>query len=96
MEIKKTRFEERLAKYPHLKARFEAMLDIAENTAGLLDRADDAEAQLIEETRKMGNEMLTQWANNQESRKAHEAKLNKPQLKHHTKKNFTGTQHSEQ
>ncbi len=34
--------EERLAKYPHLRARFEAILDVAENTSGSLERADDA------------------------------------------------------
>jgi hypothetical protein len=58
----------RLAKYPHLEARIEALLDVAENSSGKLDRADDAEEKLIVEIKKIGNELLTTWATNQEEK----------------------------
>ena len=49
MSEKKITLDERLARYPHIRARFEAILNVAENCSGSLDRADDAEARLVEE-----------------------------------------------
>ena len=50
----KKSMDERLEKFPELKTRFEAMLDIVENTDGNLIKADDAEERVLEELQKTG------------------------------------------
>ena len=52
---------ERMNHHPHLKARIEVLLAIAEDTGDVV-KADDAEKQVIEEVRRLGNEVLTNWA----------------------------------
>lgn len=52
----------RLEQHPSLKARFEAILDIAENTHGDLVSADKAEQRALEQVRQLGNELLHDWA----------------------------------
>ena len=52
----------RLDKHPALKARFEAILDVAENAHGDLISADEAEQRAIEQVRQLGNELLHDWA----------------------------------
>lgn len=89
---KKATIEARLAKYPHLKARMEALLDIAENTSGSLELADDAEEQLIIEIKKAGQEVLQTWAKLQEEKQSEKARTNR-NVTMHSKKNFTGNQH---
>lgn len=59
--------DERLKKHPNLKKRFETILDIAENAHGDCIKANDAGEQVIEEVRKLGQEILQDWANNQNS-----------------------------
>lgn len=81
---------ERLEKYPHLRDRFEAILNVVENTTGELEKADDAEMKAIEEVRKLGSELLQTWASNQEIRKSSQAAEENPQLIRHSKKNCTG------
>lgn len=78
----------RLERHPHLKERIKALLNVAENSSGLLERADDAEEALIVEVRKMGNELLQTWASTQAKRK--EAAARDKALIGHSKKNCTG------
>jgi len=65
--LKKT-LEVRLERFPELRTRFEAMLDIMENTDGSLVKADDAEERVLEELQKTGNQALTGWAKTQEAK----------------------------
>lgn len=58
--------EERLREHPEVRARIEQMLDVMENVAGDVVKADEAEQRLIEELRKMGQEALQAWANGQQ------------------------------
>jgi hypothetical protein len=58
--------EERLREYPEVRARIEQMLDVMENAAGDVVKADEAEQRLIEELRKMGQEALQAWADGQQ------------------------------
>jgi hypothetical protein len=90
MNVKRIALLQRMEKYPHLEARLEALLNLAENTSGEYDRADDAEGRLIIEMRNLGQEMLQEWANNQSIRKSEVVK--NQQMTRHTKKNFTGKQ----
>ncbi len=62
--------EKRLNKHPHLRNRIEELLKIVENADGDLKKADEAEQRVIEELRKMGNEVLHDWASNREEQEA--------------------------
>jgi hypothetical protein len=66
----KDSIENRLNKHPHLKNRIEQLLKIVENAEGDLKKADEAEKRVIEELRKMGNEVLHDWAANREEQEA--------------------------
>lgn len=85
---------ERLNRHPHIKTRLEILLNVAENSSGEFDRADDAEHALVEEIRKMGQELLQGWATNQNIKKELETK-NLPNITRHSKKNCIGKQLSE-
>jgi hypothetical protein len=95
MSDRKKSFEERLRDYPELKARFEAILTIAEAEGNDLQRADDAEQRAIEEVRKLGNEVMHAWARRTEGQNV--AKLTQEEHKHtkHGKKKSTGIRRSD-
>jgi hypothetical protein len=84
----------KLEKYPHIKARLEVLISVAENSSGEFKRADDAEDALAEGIRQMGQDLLQAWAIVQNADAEIEAR-NNSNLKCHSKKNFTGKQHSE-
>jgi hypothetical protein len=77
--------EKRLNKLPHLKNRIEQLLKIVEDADGDLKKADEAEKRVIEELRKMGNEVLHDWAINRE-RQGFEAASQKGLIKNGKKK----------
>jgi hypothetical protein len=77
--------EKRLNKHPHLKNRIEQLLKIVEDAEGDLEKADEAERRVIEELRKMGNEVLHDWAVNKE-RKGAKAATQKGLIKNGKKK----------
>lgn len=66
-------FIAKLNKYPDLKSRFRELLNVVENSSNDLDRADDAEDRVTQELQKMGHELLTNWALNQEGKKYRES-----------------------
>jgi hypothetical protein len=94
MDAKTADLARKLEKYPHIRARLEALFNIAENTSGEFDVADDAEAQLVVDIRKMGHEMLQTWANNQVVKKTDDTRKRK-EATSQTKKNYAGTQRLE-
>lgn len=68
----------------------ESLLGAVEDTQGDLGKADQAERRLIEEVRKIGNEGMHAWANNQMRKQ----KAEKPVAKRHVKKNSGGERRS--
>ena len=54
-------FVDRLNQHPKLRERVESLLNVVENVAGDCTRADDAEWYVIEELRKMENDVLHCW-----------------------------------
>jgi len=85
--------EERLKSNPALRARLEAIIAIAENEDGAIEKADDAEQRAIEELQKLGNELLQAWASRQQERKSEEQQRQRdPLVRRHGKKKSTGTQ----
>ena len=55
----------RLEKHPPLRQRVERLLDLCEDAAGDLRKADEAEQRVIEEIRSLGQEVLEGWATGQ-------------------------------
>ena len=70
-----------------MKARFEAILDIAENTQGEVVSADEAEQRAIEQMRSLGNELLHDWAKQRVTAAANELKDKHPTVVGNGKKN---------
>lgn len=64
-DITSSDFIERVKKHPALLKRFDQLLDIVENSSGDIEKANEAELKVIEELRKMGNEVLTAWGEQQ-------------------------------
>ena len=52
----------KLDKHPWIKEWIASMLEVVENTQGDLKRADEAEERVIEEVRRMGQQVLQAWA----------------------------------
>jgi hypothetical protein len=86
----------RMKAHPTLRKRFEAILDIAENTSGDLITADEAEGKAIEEVKKLGQEILTEWAVNQHEKAIKATNKEHPAARNHTKKNSIGNRHLEE
>lgn len=55
-------FLERLQRYPQLRAKFEALLEVVENASGDVVKAHEAEARVFAELRQMGQEAVQAWA----------------------------------
>ena len=64
--MQKESLEDRLRKHPALRARLEAILDMVEDESGQFQRADDAEEFLISQLRSLGQEVLQDWAINEQ------------------------------
>ena len=85
-------FFDRMKKHPRLKKRFDEILNIAENTSGELMTADEAEMKAIEELRKLGQEVMHDWADNLHKKQI-ETFESQNKTRRHTKKNSIGKQH---
>ena len=59
---------ERLREHPQLMERFQSILEISANTDGPIKSADEVEALLIEEMRRLGNTTMRDWASSAEKR----------------------------
>ena len=81
---------ERLEKHPKLKKRISNLLDLTELQGETSHNAHSAEAVVIEELRKMGNDALTDWAE-QSARASNEEAYSKPGVLKHGKKKLAGT-----
>jgi hypothetical protein len=59
---------QRLRRHPELMARFQSILEISAHTEGPIKTADEVEARLIEELRRLGNTTMSDWAAGAEKR----------------------------
>jgi hypothetical protein len=80
--------DECFANKPHVRQRLLEISDLIERLVAQGCTAHEAEARAIEEIRKLGNGILTEWAD--QSQKAAVAKAcgKDPQLQPYRKKNF--------
>jgi hypothetical protein len=91
---KKETLAERLKQHPELAERFEMILDIVDNAAGDVEKADEAERRAIEAVRQLGNEVLQDWAQRQHQKKEQEYDA-KTEVSRKQKKTSIGTRSSE-
>ena len=83
----------KLAKHPWIKQRITSMLEVVENAQGDMKRADDAEARMIEEVCRLGQQALQAWAEHQVEQ-TEQALRQQGQAGRQGKKNYAGTQRS--
>lgn len=79
----------RLENHPVLRARFERILALAENAGNEVKLADDAEDRVTEELRRLGQEVLTDWAQRRHEAAALEGQSQRRMRR--DKKNSAGT-----
>ena len=77
---------QRLRGRPDLWARFEAILALTEAEGGELRTADEVEARLVEEVRRLGSEAMQDWAARAEERTAREFQSANPRASVRKKK----------
>jgi hypothetical protein len=84
--LNKNSLEERLNAHPILKSRIESLLEVVENSANDIEKANEAEKRVIKEIRQMGNDALTAWAIRQNNKKEKEMCEKKEKISKHIKK----------
>ena len=95
MDDRKRSLEERLNAHPHLRERFYQILSIAEDSEGKIEKADDAEQLVIDELRRLGQEVLQDWADRKEKQKTEELNnASDRKVVGHGKKKSIGTRRS--
>lgn len=87
------RLIQRLKARPKLHRRVESLLGFVEGDDIRL--ADDAEENVTNELRKMGGELLEEWAQDQAKKRTEEILDTREDVKRCSKKNFVGTRHTE-
>lgn len=80
----------RLNKHPQLRGRVERLVDLVEDAGDDLRKADEAERRVIEEVRRLGQELLEGWAEGQVAKRADELEQT-PGVWREGKKNSPGT-----
>ena len=77
---------EGLRRNPQMMERVQSILEIASNENGPLKSADEVEAMLIEEMRKLGHSTMSQWATTAEERVSTELRSQDPTVLSRKKK----------
>jgi len=78
--------EQRMAKRPHVLARFHSIADMMDQSLAAGCTADDAEARAIEQVRQLGRELLGDWAQEKQTASLARARSQHPQAIKHIKK----------
>lgn len=86
MADKTLTIDERLKKHPELRKRFETILDITEGQGNGADTADVVEERAIFELRKLGQEVMKEWAGNKMTKETVTYQANHSQAHIHKKK----------
>jgi len=84
---KEQSLDQRLAANPRLRQRFLAIADMVDQAVQEGCTADEAEARTIEQIRKLGQEVLTEWAEKAAPQASHKARAQDPGLIKSGKKN---------
>jgi hypothetical protein len=79
--------DERFAHRPHLRRRLLSIADMIDQAVAEGCTAHEAEARAIEQIRKLGNEVLSDWAEKAEAAAVVNSRAQDPQLRPYRKKN---------
>lgn len=79
--------DQRFANRPHLRRRLLLMADMIDQAVAEGSTAHEAEARAIEQIRKLGQEVLTDWAEKAELQFQTQAQAENPKLIDYGKKN---------
>lgn len=77
---------EGLRRHPEMMERVQSILEIASNENGPLKSADEVEAMLIEQMRRLGHLTMSQWATTAEERVSTELQDQEPTVLSRKKK----------
>ena len=80
-------FDHRLSNRPQLHRRFSDILDMVDQAVAEGCTAHEAEARAVEQVRKLGNEVLSDWAEKSEAAAVAKAREQNPKLRPYRKKN---------
>lgn len=78
--------DERFADKPHMRQRLLEIADMIDELVAQGCTAHEAESRAIEEIRKLGNGILTEWAQKSESAAVAKARTQDPKLQPYRKK----------
>jgi hypothetical protein len=78
--------DERFADKPHMRQRLLEIADMIDKLVAQGCTAHEAEAKAIEEIRKLGQGILTEWAQKSEANAVAKARASDPQLQPYRKK----------
>jgi hypothetical protein len=82
--------EQRMAKRPHVLARFHAIADLMDQAVAAGCTADEAETRAIEQVQQLGRELLGDWAQEQQAGSLARARAQHPKAIKHIKKKSAG------
>jgi hypothetical protein len=82
--------EQRMAKRPHVLARFHAIADMMDQAVAAGSTADEAETRAIEQVQHLGQELLGDWAQEQQAGSLARARAQHPKAIKHIKKKSAG------
>ena len=82
--------EQRLARRPHVLARFHLIADMMDQAVAAGCTADEAETRAIEQVQHLGRELLGDWAQEQQEGSLARARDQHPQATKHIKKKSAG------
>ena len=76
----------RFAKRPHAYARLRQIADMMDHAIAKGSTADEAEAQAVEQIRHLGQDLLSDWAQEKQQHSLEAARLEHPKASQHVKK----------
>jgi hypothetical protein len=82
----KAPLEQRMAKRPHVLARFHLIADMMDQAVAAGCTADQAEERALEQVRQLGRELLGDWAQEQQAGSLARARDQHPRAIKHIKK----------
>lgn len=84
--LKRRSLDERFRAHPQSYERLQAIADMMEASIAAGCSADEAEERAIEEIRKLGNALMSDWAQGAQQQSLEQAKAEHPKASHHVKK----------
>jgi len=85
-KLKRRSLDERFRAHPQSYERLQAIADMMEASIAAGCSADEAEERALEEIRKLGHALMTDWAHGAQEQSVAQAKAEHPEASHHVKK----------